>query len=484
MRFCDRTVFIAKITELDRSGGTSGLASCDYVAINDLTTAVFSSIDLGLFNTLNTVRAFFHHTATTHGDFGVQHQCLQFAVGRFDVARERIDSVTRSDVFVVVEVIETANFKRTVVGTVTSTDATVVSHRIDAFLRVNRRRDRANLFTRSRFAVHAGNRLLNDVRVVLVALEIAVNSQPVHFAAIKHLFAANNRHVVFALTSHHASTAADALAQVDRHAPLGQTGFFPIVRRVFQIRNRFGERRLHCVFAIADFFTNRRNMWFLGCAHCELGNLAEQLQRSFADQVETSRFGFCFTTIVDRPVILGGGDFIFGVIGTRFDFVRQQTCVGRSDWRNVHTNDWNVFGGVTTYVTDVGSSITHRDCYHSGSTSWHLVNRQQHFLAFDTQSDALAMTNIEYFCRRRAQHGCVVPRHLGQCLRHLLQPAVVGESTVVQSIRCSKDDFKIVLINLVVGKGNGSVSRQLLRGATNGQVASIHRQAFGKSVVQ
>ena len=84
-------------------------------------------------------------------------------------------------------------------------------------------------------------------------LVIAVDANPVHFAAAHHLILADDRNVVLRLASDHASVATVAFVQVDGHRPLvaliGELGF-AVVERQF-LRGRFsmfvGEVRILAV---------------------------------------------------------------------------------------------------------------------------------------------------------------------------------------------------------------------------------------------
>ena len=72
-----------------------------------------------------------------------------------------------------------------------------------------------------------GHRLVHDLLVavfdrgfvVQIVAVIAIDSHPVHFTPAPHIGFADNRNVVFRLAGNHATVAADALVQVNRHAP-------------------------------------------------------------------------------------------------------------------------------------------------------------------------------------------------------------------------------------------------------------------------
>ena len=258
---------------------------------------------------------------------GLQDQGLQLATCVLNVARIGVDSVAYPHVFVVIEVVESPHLEGAVVGTVTSSNATVVGHCIDPFVGVNRCRHRANLFARCRFAVHAGDRLLNDVgvielRILLVPLEVAIDPQPVHFAAVEDLLATDNGDVVFALTGDHTSVAANALGQIDCHAPLGNAIVFCLVLCLDHLHRFLPER------AMRPDVGNVRALGF-----GKLRGLLEQLHGAFSDQGEAAVFGLVTTSLVDRPVILRGGKFVLVEPRAGFDAVSNQQSRLPSEWK-------------------------------------------------------------------------------------------------------------------------------------------------------
>src|SRR5206468_7966847 len=101
--------------------------------------------------------------------------------------------------------------------------------------------DRTNIFARRGFAMLAKHRLRYHLRLIDPGLElllrvqveslekvffagaagvITIDSQPMHLASAIHLILADDRDIVFALASHHASRATDTEVQIDRHPPL------------------------------------------------------------------------------------------------------------------------------------------------------------------------------------------------------------------------------------------------------------------------
>ena len=127
---------------------------------------------------------------------------------------------------VVIEEIESTRFVRAVVRTVTSADATVVCHRVQAVFGVNRGVDRANRFTRSRLTLHTSDGLWNEGHVVWIELvflmsrKITIHANPVHFTAFGHLHFTDDGNVVFGLASDKASVATHTGRKVNRHTPL------------------------------------------------------------------------------------------------------------------------------------------------------------------------------------------------------------------------------------------------------------------------
>ena len=73
------------------------------------------------------------------------------------------------------------------------------------------------------------------VGIVRLALEVAVDADPVHLAAARHLVLAHDRDVVLGLAGDHAGVAADAGVQVDGHAPL-VAGVLPLLPERHQRR--------------------------------------------------------------------------------------------------------------------------------------------------------------------------------------------------------------------------------------------------------
>src|SRR5262249_42595670 len=119
----------------------------------------------------------------------------------------------------VLEEVEPPPLVWTVVGTVTSTDAGVVRHFIDASGAGGRCLNGTNVFGRPGLAVLAEHGLKVRVGFCGGAFKIRIDTYPVHFAPSRHFVLADGRHVVFGLARHDGGVASDTPAQIDRHAP-------------------------------------------------------------------------------------------------------------------------------------------------------------------------------------------------------------------------------------------------------------------------
>ncbi len=163
----------------------------------------FFGLLFGAIYSLNTESAFFHHAAESNGNIGIlKHlDCLRHVFG-------------------IIEEIEPANFVGTVVRAIPRSDTAVVGHGIEPLFVMNRGRYRADCLARGVFALLAGHRLNHDLRIVDVADEVSVVTNPVHFASVEDLFLADHRNIVFALAGDRTGSAADAGIQIDRHTPL------------------------------------------------------------------------------------------------------------------------------------------------------------------------------------------------------------------------------------------------------------------------
>ena len=150
------TGFVVQIAENNRTRWARLLASRLDIAVVNKTVTLGSAVDFAVLHTLDAVRALLHNTSTSHRYFRVQNQRLQLLRSLLAFV---LPTVEISVLGVVIEVVEPPHFVGAVVRAVPSTDATVVSHRIDTFLGVNRRRNRANFLARCRLAMRTRHRL-------------------------------------------------------------------------------------------------------------------------------------------------------------------------------------------------------------------------------------------------------------------------------------------------------------------------------------
>ncbi len=104
------------------------------------------------------------------------------------------------------EEIKAAHFVRAIVRTVARTDTAVVNHVVEAFAAVVGSLHGADQLARSILALHTRHRLAVDLGIFDVAVEIAVDAQPVHVAAVMYFLFADYRDVILRLAGDHART--------------------------------------------------------------------------------------------------------------------------------------------------------------------------------------------------------------------------------------------------------------------------------------
>ena len=117
--------------------------------------------------------------------------------------------------FVIIEEIEATNFVRTIIGAITSTDTTIVSHRVEALVVVNRGVRRTNRFARCGFAVltcHTHESHLWVFRnrrtcFITTVKEVTIEANPMHATTLQHLVASHDWNIIFRLTCCDASIA-------------------------------------------------------------------------------------------------------------------------------------------------------------------------------------------------------------------------------------------------------------------------------------
>ena len=182
---------------------------------------------------LGAVGALLHDASHANRHFGVQLQSLEVVRGgllaRLVVVGLHLQDATiaKRVAVVVVEVVEASHLVRTVVGAVPRADAAVVHHGVEAFFVVHGGGHRTHLLAGAFshcMQVTGWMATLSELIAIDLAIGFAervvpVQTQPVHFAAAKHLVFADDRNVVFRLTRHNARGATRALVEVDGHRP-------------------------------------------------------------------------------------------------------------------------------------------------------------------------------------------------------------------------------------------------------------------------
>ena len=187
---------------------------------------------------------------------------------------------------------------------------------------------------------------------------------------------------------------------------------------------------------------------------CKVRRLLKQLRGAFANQTEAAGLGFLSTSLVDGPVVLRGCQFVLAVIGTSFDAVSDLHAFVDSDGRDVDANDFDTFVFIAAHHAGAPAAVTNGGGNHSGSTAGYLVNRQTQLAVLaHGQVHKVAVSNLQCGRCRRTHDSRVVPGQLRQRLRHFLKPAVVRETTVVNSIGGQEDDLEIIGVDLCRGFG-------------------------------
>lgn len=119
-----------------------------------------------------------------------------------------------------IEEVEEAHRIRAVVRAVPSADAAIVDLRIQAFVGVISRINRAHRFARSFFAVLAEHRHELYLHVGIFALDVALDSNPIDRPALRGFLGSDGWDVVLDSASDDASFASGAPIEIDHHRPL------------------------------------------------------------------------------------------------------------------------------------------------------------------------------------------------------------------------------------------------------------------------
>src|ERR1035441_10372218 len=200
-KFCNPALLVVDVAEGDGRGRARLLAGGYDFAVA-YRTVLLVRIDLGFVDALHAVAALLHYAAPTHGDVGVAHQ------------REALGFVIGEE-----QEVEAAHLVGAVVGAVSSAHAAVVDHGVEAFRRVHRCADRADLLARRILAVLAGHGLEVCAGRGKIAFKVCIDTQPLHVAADAYLLLADYGNVVLGVAADDAGVAAGAAVHVDRHAP-------------------------------------------------------------------------------------------------------------------------------------------------------------------------------------------------------------------------------------------------------------------------
>src|SRR5262249_29156585 len=114
---------------------------------------------------------------------------------------------------------ETADLVRAVVRAVARADAAIVGHVVQPLAAVHGGVDGAHHLAGRVLALHAGDRLVEDLRRVEVAAIVAIDADPLHLPTLRHRILPHRPAGVLRDAGGHAGVASDARPEVDRHAP-------------------------------------------------------------------------------------------------------------------------------------------------------------------------------------------------------------------------------------------------------------------------
>ena len=217
----DLALRIGDIAEHDRIIRTSLLASdlerSDRRFAGRCWARFHKAGDLGLLDTLDAERAFFHDAAHTNSD--VRIFChLEAVCHAFFGKRTPIKFVDRA--LVVVEIVKAANFPWAVIRAIAGADATIVGHEIETILAVHGRIHGTNGFARGVFAMLAHHSLRKHFRILNITRKISIQTDPSHVTIFANLVFSDHRHVVFGLAGNDAGIATRAGIEIHRHSPL------------------------------------------------------------------------------------------------------------------------------------------------------------------------------------------------------------------------------------------------------------------------
>ena len=367
-----------------------------------------------------------------------------------------------------IEPIEATNLIGAVVGAVPRADAAVVGHCVNTLFVVNGRVHRADAFAGGCFAMLAEHRLDRHLRIlrgqlrvhigIRIVAVIAIDAHPVHLAATGHLVLADDGDVVFALTSHHAGRAADARLQIDDHSPLMNLRGRLRILIVGVLVNILGT--LLGVAPVGLFLEGnvaremRLEIHVLGELGARLVLLEMRLANNRATFHEAVFLGHRQAMLAENPLHLAG---------------REMTRSGLEEAVGIEAYS-------ATHATHNSASVTQRQ--RDGSIGQTRLDPDRTFDTVTTHGDLhhglivltilgvgrLGWTQVvrdfagtfggqpQRFGGLLGHHDHVVPSHLGDGVRHLLEPAVVGETTIIDRAIAMKHHFDVTGERLVSGQ--------------------------------
>ena len=230
---------------------------------------------------------------------------------------------------------------------------------------------------------------------------ITVDADPVHLAAAHHLVFADHRNIVLRLAGHHASVAAVATVQIDRHAPgITRVSKF-LVKRIFL--GRFlvpfvRERRILLVFLQRP---GRQN---LPAFHVEV--------------ILRTRQRIIIAGLAD---FAPGGDHNASELRTTYALNPLSVPVYPAALRPYPS-------GNTTDAVRLARQNPCRRCHFAVGKRY--VDHIRKICPCSPPRDA-TVRQCQLLCRSRTHQRGVVPRQFRYRLRQFLQPAVIREAPVI-----------------------------------------------------
>ena len=119
----------------------------------------------------------------------------------------------------IISPVKTAYFIRTVIGTISCTNTTVISHLVNPFAAMVGCRNRANIFTRSIITMLAKHRLKNNIRIFRITGKIPVDTKPMHIMIPGYFIFTYNRNIIFSMTGNYAGAATGTGIKINAHSP-------------------------------------------------------------------------------------------------------------------------------------------------------------------------------------------------------------------------------------------------------------------------